>query len=99
MTGSPTRALHVRQKPCTHGLADADIVSAFPPVFQHFSRKYQHLPTNIFGRTFHPPWAFCVLEACEKPVALAGYKNKQTVSYTLPRATEDLHYFNGIISE
>lgn len=49
--------------------------------------------------TFHPLWAFCVLEACEKPVAPAGYKNKQTVSYTLPRATEDLHYFSGIISE
>ena len=32
------------------------------PVFQHFSRKYHHLPTNIFGRTFRPPWAFCVLK-------------------------------------
>ena len=31
-------------------------------VFQHFSRKYHHLPTNIFGRIFHPPWAFCVLK-------------------------------------
>ena len=26
------------------------------PVFLHFSRKYHHLPTNIFGRTFRPPW-------------------------------------------
>ena len=31
------------------------------PVFQHFSRKCHHLPTNIFGMTFRPPWAFCLL--------------------------------------
>ena len=47
------------------------------PVFQHFSRKYHHLPTNILGRTFRPPWAFCILESFKKTVAPAGYKNKQ----------------------
>ena len=50
------------------------------PVFLHFSRKYHHLPTNILGRTFRPPWAFCILESFKKTVAPAGYKNKQTVS-------------------
>ena len=39
MTGSPTRAIHVRQKPCTHGLADADIVSAFPLSFNTFQEN------------------------------------------------------------
>ena len=33
----------------------------FPPDVQHFSRKCQHPPTNILGRTFRPPWVFCVL--------------------------------------
>ena len=47
------------------------------PDVQHFSRKYHHLPTNIFGRTFRPSWAFCVLESFQKTVAPAGYKNKQ----------------------
>ena len=47
------------------------------PVFLHFSRKYHHLPTNILGRTFRPPWAFCILESLKKTVAPAGYKNKQ----------------------
>ena len=47
------------------------------PVFLHFSRKYHHLPTNILGRTFRPPWAFCILESFKKTVAPAGYKNKQ----------------------
>ena len=43
MTGSPTRALHVRQKPCTHGLADADIVSAFPLSFYTFQENINTL--------------------------------------------------------
>ena len=30
------------------------------PDIQHFSRKCQHPPTNILGRTFRPSWAFCV---------------------------------------
>ena len=43
MTGSPTRAIHVRQKPCTHGLADADIVSAFPLSFNTFQENINTL--------------------------------------------------------
>ena len=43
MTGSPTRALHVRQKPCSHGLADADIVSAFPLSFNTFQENINAL--------------------------------------------------------
>jgi len=43
MTGSPTRAIHVRQKPCTHGLADADIVSAFPLPFNTFQENINTL--------------------------------------------------------
>ena len=39
MTGSPTRTIHVCQKPCTHGLADADIVSAFPLSFSTFQEN------------------------------------------------------------
>ena len=36
MTGPPTDAIHGVQKPCKHGLADADIVSAFPLSFSTF---------------------------------------------------------------
>ena len=43
MTGAPTRAIHVRQKPCTHGLADADIVSAFPLSFNTFQENINTL--------------------------------------------------------
>ena len=43
MTGSPTRAIHVRQKPCVHGLADADIVSAFPLPFSTFQENINTL--------------------------------------------------------
>ena len=43
MTGSPTRAIHVRQKPCKHGLADADIVSAFPLSFNTFQENINTL--------------------------------------------------------
>ena len=43
MTGSPTRAIHVRQKPCTHGLADADIVSAFPLSISTFQENINTL--------------------------------------------------------
>ena len=43
MTGSPTRALHVRKKPCKHGLADADIVSAFPLSFNTFQENINTL--------------------------------------------------------
>ena len=64
----------------------------FPPAFQHFSRKYQHPPTNIFDMAPHTPGVLRFGKLSKKPVAPAGYKNKQCrVSYTLPRAT-------GIIS-
>ncbi len=43
MTGPPTRAIHVRQKPCTHGLADVDIVSAFPLSFSTFQENINTL--------------------------------------------------------
>jgi hypothetical protein len=76
--------------PCRQS-ADADIVSAFPLSFST-SRKYQHPPTNIFDMAPHTPGVLRFGKLSKKPVAPAGYKNKQCrVSYTLPRAT-------GIIS-
>ena len=61
MTGSPTRAIHVRQKPCTHGLADADIVSAFPLSFSTFLENINILRQT--SSTWHRIlWEFCVLE-------------------------------------
>ena len=62
--------------PCRQS-ADADIVSAFPPAFQHFSRKYQHPPTNIFDMAPHTPGVLRFGKLSKKPVAPAGYKNKQ----------------------
>ncbi len=61
--------------PCRQS-ADADIVSAFPPAFQHFSRKYQHPPTNIFDMAPHTPGVLR-FGKFKKTVAPAGYKNKQ----------------------
>ena len=99
MTGSPTRALHVRQ-PSHARMAWLTRTSCpLSPCLSTLFKKISTPSDRHRGMTFHSSWAFYVLEACEKPVAPAGYKNKQTVSYTLPRATEDLHYFNGIISE
>ena len=43
MTGPPTRAIHVHQKPCKHGLADADIVSVFPLSFNTFQENINTL--------------------------------------------------------
>ena len=43
MTVPPTRAIHVHQKPCKHGLADADIVSAFPLSFSTFQENINTL--------------------------------------------------------
>ncbi len=61
MTGAPTRAIHVRQKPCTHGLADADIVSAFPLSFSTFLENINILRQT--SSTWHRIlWEFCVLE-------------------------------------
>ena len=61
--------------PCRQS-ADADIVSRFPPAFQHFSRKYQHPPTNIFDMAPHTPGVLR-FGKFKKTVAPAGYKNKQ----------------------
>ncbi|WP_418630818.1 hypothetical protein, partial [Waltera sp.] len=49
----------------------------FPPAFQHFSRKYQHPPTNIFDMAPHTPEVLRFGKLSKKPVAPAGYKNKQ----------------------
>ena len=43
MTGPPTRAIHGVQKPCKHGLADADIVSAFPLSISTFQENINTL--------------------------------------------------------
>ena len=64
--------------PCRQS-AGADIVSAFPLSFSTFLENI-----NILRQT-SSTWhlilrEFCVLESFQKPVALAGYKNKQTVS-------------------
>ena len=61
--------------PCRQS-ADADIVSAFPLSFSTFLENI-----NILRQT-SSTWhcilrEFCVLESFQKPVALAGYKNKQ----------------------
>ena len=56
------------------------------PVFQHFSRKYHHLPTNIFGRTFRSPWAFCVLKIPwknTKPISCYWFLYSSKVIYIL----------------
>ena len=61
--------------PCRQS-ADADIVSAFPLPFSTFLENI-----NILRQT-SSTWhrirrEFCVLESFQKPVAPAGYKNKQ----------------------
>uniref|UniRef100_UPI003AB49B69 hypothetical protein n=1 Tax=Waltera sp. TaxID=2815806 RepID=UPI003AB49B69 len=43
----------------------------------HFSRKYQHPPTNIFDMAPHTPEVLRFGKLSKKPVAPAGYKNKQ----------------------
>ena len=76
MSGSRHDGAAYSRHPCRQS-ADADIVSAFPPVFQHFSRKYQHPPTNIFDMAPHTPGVLRFGKLSKKPVAPAGYKNKQ----------------------
>ena len=68
------------------------------PDVQHFSRKYHHLPTNIFGRTFHPPRAFCVLESLRKNSSPRWGKDKQTLSSRryLARVLSSLMYRYGL---
>ena len=51
MTGPPADAIHGFWTRTSCPLS---------PDIQHFSRKCQHPPTNILGRTFRPSWAFCV---------------------------------------
>ena len=43
ITGSPTDAIHGVQKPCKHGLANANIVFALPLRLNHFPRKSHSL--------------------------------------------------------
>ena len=61
--------------PCRQS-ADADIVSAFPLSFSTFLENINILRQT--SSTWHRILReFCVLESFQKPVALAGYKNKQ----------------------
>ena len=64
--------------PCRQS-ADADIVSAFPLSFSTFLENINILRQT--SSTWHRILReFCVLKSFQKPVAPAGYKNKQTVS-------------------
>ena len=70
MTGPPTVDIHVDNRLTrTSG--------PLSPAFQHFSRKYQHPPTNIFDMAPHTPGVLRFGKLSKKPVAPAGYKNKQ----------------------
>ena len=61
--------------PCRQS-ADADIVSAFPLSFSTFLENINILRQT--SSTWHRILReFCVLKSFQKPVALAGYKNKQ----------------------
>ena len=61
--------------PCRQS-ADADIVSAFPLSFSTFLENINILRQT--SSTWHRMLReFCVLKSFQKPVALAGYKNKQ----------------------
>ena len=61
--------------PCRQS-ADADIVSAFPLSFSTFLENINILRQT--SSTWHRILReFCVLESFQKPVAPAGYKNKQ----------------------
>ena len=48
MTGPPTVDIHVDNRLTRTSCP-------LSPVFQHFSRKYQHPPTNIFDMAPHTP--------------------------------------------
>ena len=60
MTGPPTDAIHGVQNPCEHGLADADIVSAFPLSFNTFQENINTI-RQTSQHDMRPPWAFCLL--------------------------------------
>ena len=53
MTGPLTDAIHGVQKPCSHGLANANIVFALPLRLNHFPRK-SHSLRRIYVRGSSP---------------------------------------------
>ena len=53
MTGPLTDAIRGDQKPCTHGLANANIVFALPLQLNHFPRK-SHSLRRIYARGSSP---------------------------------------------
>ena len=53
MTGPPTDAIHGVQKPCSHGLANANIVFALPLRLKHFPRK-SHSLRRLYARGSSP---------------------------------------------
>ena len=59
-TGTPTRAIHVRQKPCTHGLAVANIVFA-PPCSSTLFKKMSTLYDKHHRHGIHPLRQFMTL--------------------------------------
>ena len=78
MSGSQHDGAAYSRHPCRQS-ADADIVSAFPLSFSTFLENINILRQT--SSTWHRILReFCVLESFQKPVAPAGYKNKQTVS-------------------
>ena len=75
MSGSRHDGAAYSRHPCRQS-ADADIVSAFPLSFSTFLENINILRQT--SSTWHRILReFCVLESFQKPVALAGYKNKQ----------------------
>ena len=69
MTGPPTVDIHVDNRLTRHRVR-------FPLPFQHFSRKYQHPPTNIFDMAPHTPGVLR-FESFQKTSSPGWYKNKQ----------------------
>ena len=75
MSGSRHDGAAYSRHPCRQS-ADADIVSAFPLSFSTFLENINILRQT--SSTWHRILReFCVLESFQKPVAPAGYKNKQ----------------------
>ena len=75
MSSSRHDGVAYSRHPCRQS-ADADIVSAFPLSFSTFLENINILRQT--SSTWHRILReFCVLESFQKPVAPAGYKNKQ----------------------
>ena len=75
MSGSRHDGAAYSRHPCRQS-ADADIVSAFPLSFSTFLENINILRQT--SSTWHRILReFCVLKSFQKPVAPAGYKNKQ----------------------